>query len=440
MDYMEKMKGGSIMSAQVVGSSKDFGKDAQIGPDGKPECKNMRLVGHCGMNGRGDIFHINVVKGYAFCGHQGSSRIGTSVIDVRDPKNPVVVAEIPAAPDIHSTKVQVVDDVLLVNYERFAWYLDARPVKPGEKGEIMRDGVWKIMGDKNKGNGGLKSFDVSNPRKPRELGFLPMPGKGSHRHTYWENPYAYAAGSDNGWEDQFLITVDMSDPAHMKEVGRWWFPGQHVAGGEEPKWKEKGFRYALHHAIPRGNRLYLGYWDAGLIILDNSDPSKPKLISHLQFDPKESRDSHSPVPMPGRDILVLTDEETKEEDINKLQKRVRIIDISDELHPRVISMLPIVPVPPNHKGRFGPHNVHEGRPGSLRDGNTLYLTYFGGGVRVYDISDTTNPKEFAYFVPEPPPGRPVIQIDDVMVMPDGLIYAADRRGGGLYIFELTGRD
>jgi len=102
-----------------------------------------------------------------------------------------------------------------------------------------------------------------------------MPGKGSHRHTYWENPYAYAAGSDDGWEDQFLITVDMSDPTHMKEVGRWWYPGQHVAGGEEPKWLEKGFRYALHHAIPRGNRLYLGYWDAGLVILDNSNPASP---------------------------------------------------------------------------------------------------------------------------------------------------------------------
>ena len=216
-------------------------------------------------------------------------------------------------------------------------------------------------------------------------------------------------------------------------------PSQHVAGGEEPEWMEKGFRYALHHAIPRGDRLYLGYWDAGLVILDNSEPSKPTLISHLQFDPTESRDSHSPVPIPGRDILVLTDEETKEEDINQLEKRVRIIDISDELNPRVISMLPPAPKPPNHKGRFGPHNVHEGRPGSLQDGNTLYLTYFAGGVRVYDISDATNPREIAYFVPEPPPGRPSVQIDDVMVMPDGLIYAADRKGGGLYIFELTGR-
>jgi hypothetical protein len=423
-----------------VASASDPTAGAAIGADGKPQCKNMRLIGHCGMDGRGDIFHINVYKGYAFCGHQGTSRIGTSVIDVSDPRKPFVVAEIPAPPHIHSTKVQVVDNVLLVNYERFGWQLDARPVKPGEKGDFMRDGVWKVAGSKETGTGGLKSFDVSNPKEPKELGFIHFPGKGSHRHTWWEYPYAYAAGSDDGWEDQFLITVDMSDPTRMKEVGRWWIPGQHVAGGEKPAWLEQGLRYALHHGIPRGNTLYLGYWDAGLVILDNSDPGKPKLLSHLQFDPRESRDSHSPSPVPGRDILVLTDEETKEEDINKIEKRVRIIDISDGRNPRVISMLPIVPKPPKHKGRFGPHNVHEGRPGSLQDGNTLYVTYFGGGVRVYDIKDATNPREIAYFVPAPPPGRLVSQIDDVMVTPDGLIYIGDRRGGGLYILEMTGRD
>ena len=103
-------------------------KGANIGPDGKPECKNMRLIGHCGMEGRGDIFHINVVKGYAFCGHLGLSRIGTSVIDVRDPRKPFVVAEIPAPPNIHSTKVQIVDDVLLVNTNDSAIF--SAPVQP----------------------------------------------------------------------------------------------------------------------------------------------------------------------------------------------------------------------------------------------------------------------------------------------------------------------
>ena len=45
-------KGENIMTKQVVDSSKDLARGAYIGPDGKPECKNMRLIGHCGMEGR----------------------------------------------------------------------------------------------------------------------------------------------------------------------------------------------------------------------------------------------------------------------------------------------------------------------------------------------------------------------------------------------------
>ncbi|HYW88008.1 MAG TPA: hypothetical protein VFB50_09580, partial [Chloroflexota bacterium] len=88
-------------------------------------------------------------------------------------------------------------------------------------------------------------------------------------------------------------------------------------------------------------------------------------------------------------------------------------------------------------GRFGPHNVHEMRPGSLIDPNTMYLTYFNAGLRVVDISDATQPREVAYFVPEAPPGRSSIQFNDVLVGSDGLVYVTDRYRGGLYILERT---
>jgi hypothetical protein len=86
-------------------------------------------------------------------------------------------------------------------------------------------------------------------------------------------------------------------------------------------------------------------------------------------------------------------------------------------------------------GRFGPHNVHEGRPGSLIDGSTVYLTYFNAGVRVYDVSDATAPREIAWFIPDAPPGQPAIQLNDILVAADGLIYVTDRLAGGLYILE-----
>jgi hypothetical protein len=77
------------------------------------------------------------------------------------------------------------------------------------------------------------------------------------------------------------------------------------------------------------------------------------------------------------------------------------------------------------------------RPGTLRDPNTIYLTYFNAGVRVVDISDALNPREVAWYVPEAPPGRKSIQFNDILVGSDGLVYATDRFAGGLYILERT---
>jgi len=87
-------------------------------------------------------------------------------------------------------------------------------------------------------------------------------------------------------------------------------------------------------------------------------------------------------------------------------------------------------------GRFGPHNMHEPRPGSLIDGQTVFLTYFNAGVRVYDVSDATNPVEIAWYIPDPSAGAPAIQLNDIYVSSEGLIHVTDRVGGGLYLLEL----
>ena len=77
------------------------------------------------------------------------------------------------------------------------------------------------------------------------------------------------------------------------------------------------------------------------------------------------------------------------------------------------------------------------RPGSYQDANTVFLTYFNAGIRIYDVSDATDPKEIAHHVPPAPSGQSTIQLNDLTVDADGLIYASDRYTGGLYIFERT---
>src|ERR1700730_18190476 len=86
----------------------------------RAEALNMRLVGHTDLNGHGDCIHAGVKDGCAFVADVGGDRRGPSVVDVSDPRNPRVVAELETPPGTHSHKVQVVGDVLLVNYERSA--------------------------------------------------------------------------------------------------------------------------------------------------------------------------------------------------------------------------------------------------------------------------------------------------------------------------------
>ena len=383
----------------------------------------MRLVGQTDLDGHGDCMHVNLKDGFAFIGHMGESRVGTSVVDVSDPSRPRVVTQLETPPGTHSHKVQVVEDVLLVNYER-------SPFEPNAT-------IWQ---------GGLKVFDVARPAQPREIAFLRMPGKGVHRMTYWEPPFAYMSGSDEGFIDQFLVIVDLSEPARPCEVGRWWLPGQHTGGGETPTWTPTqshggapgGKRKALHHPLIRGDRAYCGWWDAGLVILDIADKRRPRLVSQLEFGADVSTATHTALPVPGREVLVVTDEQLAT-DCKGMQTRVRVVDISDERQPAVISEFP---VPEgdfcSRGGRFGPHNLHEMRPGSLVDANTIYVTWFNAGLRVVDIADAARPREVAYYVPEAPPGRPSIQFNDVLVAANGLVYVTDRFTGGLYVLERTG--
>lgn len=374
-----------------------------------PESWNMRLVGHTDMGGEGDCMHINLKDGYSYVGHMGDR--GTSIVDVRDPATPRLVGRIPSSPNTHGHKVQVVGDVLLVNREKIP----------------RSSGPWVA---------GLDIYDVSRPAEPRHVAFWPCGGKGVHRMTYWEPPYAYVTAGQDGYSDQFLVILDLADSASPREVGRWWLPGMNTAAGERPDW-DGDWTVKLHHALVRDGLAYCAWWDKGLVILDVGDLSAPRLVGRLEFGRDRSRATHTACPLPGRDLLVVTEERIAEGCVG-VAPNVRLIDVADPARPRISATFP---VPEGdfceRGGRFGPHNVHEGRPGTLIDGATVYLTYFNAGLRVFDVADPARPLEIAWYLPDAPMGEPAIQLNDVLVDSQGLVYVTDRRAGGLYILELT---
>ena len=66
-------------------------------------------------------------------------------------------------------------------------------------------------------------------------------------------------------------------------------------------------------------------------------------------------------------------------------------------------------------------------------------TFFNAGVRAYDVLNPYQPREVAYYVPEPPNGARTgaVQLNDVFVDERRLVYTVDRHIGGLYILEMT---
>jgi hypothetical protein len=65
----------------------------------------------------------------------------------------------------------------------------------------------------------------------------------------------------------------------------------------------------------------------------------------------------------------------------------------------------------------------------------VFVTYFSGGLVVYDLDDRTAPRIIGHWQPETPPGQAAPQTNDVFVDADGYVWLTDRLTGGLYVLD-----
>ena len=401
--------------------------------------KNVRLLSRCDQGGRLDGVQVLVHKGYAYVGHMFAD--GFSVIDVRDPAKPKTVAFVAAPKNTRSHHLQIHGDLLIAVNGPNIWAMQQYASQADYYAKSLAD---SLTIDKPFG-AGVRIFDISNPAAPREISYLGMPGLGAHRIWWVGGRYAYASVHLEGFIDHVLAVIDMADLAKPALVGHWWLPGMWRAGGETPP-ASFGKRTALHHMITAGNIGYAAWRDGGYTIHDLSDPVKPKLLSHRNYSPPFGGGAHTPLPLPGRNLLILGDEATTSSCANGLAY-TWVIDVRAPDNPVSIATLPT----PDEddfcaKGaKFGPHNMHENRPGSFVSEELIFATYHNAGLRIYDVRDAFQPKQVGYFVPPPPEKivdqRPnpakVIQSCDVFVDPNGVMYLTDTNAG-LYILQYEG--
>lgn len=372
---------------------------------GTSEAKGLRLVAHHDLAGNGDGFQVMRSGDVLYVGHNGTSGMGTSILDVADPAAPGLVTQLPAPPHTHTHKVQVADGLMVVNHEKY-------PMGPAPAAGPY--------------SAGLAIYRLDDPFKPNPVGFWESTGRGVHRPTFMGGRYAHMSAIPEGFRDRIWVVIDLGDPANPVEAARWWWPGQRE--DETPQWPE-GERFAAHHALLDNDRAYLGYDDAGMVILDVSDMTAPRQIGSVQWD---GGATHTCLPLPGAGVVVVTDEQQKDGP-HAPERLIRVVSMAEQ---RVIAEVP--PPDPSfaeRELRFGPHNLHENRPNSYRSERVVFATYFSAGLRVYDLADPEHPVEVAHWVADPAPGQPETQANDVFVDVDGLIWVTDRAGGGVAVLE-----
>jgi hypothetical protein len=408
--------------------------------------RNIRRLGRLDLPGGGQVV---VQDGYAFVGHM-KPPMGTSIIDVRDPANPRVVAHV-EPPDewSHTHKVRVAGDLMITNVE-----MDRRHfLRKGEKIPALRAkgladaAIAAELGvkpgdiptldearERGYRSGGFRVWDISDKANPKLLSYVRTHGFGVHRFDMDEG-HAYISTEMKGYVGNILVTYDLSDPTKPKEVSRWHMTGQHLAGGETPTWTGYGNR--LHHAMRVGDELWAAVWHAGIRVLDATDLANPTVKGSYVWPKAIPEPTHTVMPLAnevnGRRYAVAIDEEHDHKP-GRLHGFLWVLDVTDLAHIEPVAAWDLTeracPWIGQPGVRFGAHQYRE-----KLDGTLVYATWFAGGLRVLDLKDPLLPVEVAHFVPEPAKGGPP-QSNDVDVDENGLIYLLDRVDG-FDILEMT---
>jgi hypothetical protein len=272
---------------------------------------------------------------------------------------------------------------------------------------------------------GFSIYDVTKDCKhPRHLASIETTETDSSGHG---GAFAADGATYYGTLPGDIYAIDVSDPAKPKDFFRWTPPD--AAQAHDLTTNEDGTRLYVGGI----GRLAGGDTPAdtspanGLQIFDVTDidqrkknPSDPKLVGSVYWTDGGVSQEAFPVRIGGKRHIVFTDElgpygiEMEEGRARACAQGLppygmtRIIDISDETKPKVVSKLMLevndpanchTTIADNANEAIFDYDVHYCNVDNVNDTHYVACGHFQSGIRVFDVSDPANPRNVAYYVP-----------------------------------------
>jgi hypothetical protein len=225
---------------------------------------------------------------------------------------------------------------------------------------------------------GIAFVEVTNPRAPVLLGRYDGLNVGSG--DTWCNVHTVEIDTDSNGDATFLLAsttdtsdlrvLDIRDLRGIHQVNTYHLHAHPHAGYSNPDGSY------VHDTTIVGDRVYVSYWSAGVMILDKlqleaGEPAvalnPPKSIA-----PKDFNVHHSFPTADGNFLFVEAED--------RIRGALRLFDIRDPARPREALTIDLDPP------RSSPHNL-------LIVGDLLLVGWYVDGVRVfhYDVSDAARP-------------------------------------------------
>lgn len=263
--------------------------------------------------GVGSVTDVWEHGGFAYLGtfyEPDCSRFGTRIVDIRDPENPVYVGNLPSMPNtrVNDVKVTSIDS---------PWF-------SGDLLAATQEPCFLARGDggSRENKGGVVLYDVTDPANPVLLKKAYVTGQtatstnfGVHNTYFWEHggsTYLGLVDDDNVRDFHILDVTRPTNPVEVAAVG--WPDWLSEASDPQGASGLGSFAATFIHDIwveEHDGRVigYLSYWDAGLILLDLTDPANPVFLGDSDYDTEgpegdttgEEGNSHVAVPAPAED-------------------------------------------------------------------------------------------------------------------------------------------